>query len=143
MFFYLIINIFSSYLSHEFRHFLTSKTVSLSFSPTTSQMLRGSSLLMLPKVVRSIRLPGTNSSARHLRNILKSFSNCFKYASNTAGGLVFAMHMFPLFRASRVSLTNCFGTYMFLTVIYICMLLYESLIRSPIILLCSKTTLIK
>ena len=93
----------------EFRHFLTSKTMSLSFSPTTSHMLRGSSLLMLPIVVRTIRPPGTNSSALHLRNIVKSFSKCFKYASNTAGGLVFAMHMFPLFMASL--LTNCFGAY--------------------------------
>ena len=98
----------------EFRHFLTSKTMSLSFSPTTSHMLRGSSLLMLPIVVRTIRPPGTNSSARHLRNIVKSFSKCFKYASNTAGGLVFAMHIFPLFKASWVSQTNCFGTYKYI-----------------------------
>ena len=98
----------------EFRHLLTSKTMSLSFSPTTSHMLRGSSLLMLPIVVRTIRPPGTNSSARHLRNIVKSFSKCFKYASNTAGGLVFAMHIFPLFKASWVSQTNCFGTYKYI-----------------------------
>ena len=103
----------------EFRHLLTSKTMSLSFSPTTSHMLRGSSLLMLPIVVRTIRPPGTNSSARHLRNIVKSFSKCFKYASNTAGGLVFAMHIFPLFKASWVSQTNCFGTYKIYRYIYI------------------------
>ena len=96
-------------LSLQVRHFLTSKTMSLRFSPTTSQMQRGSSLLMLPIVVRTIRPPGTNSSALHLRNILKSLSNCSKYALNTGGGLVFAMHMFPLFMASL--LTNCFGAY--------------------------------
>ena len=84
--------------------------MSLSFRPMTSQMERGSSLLMLPMVVRTIQPPATNSSARDFRKSVKSLSNWSKYALNTAGVLVFAMQMFPLLRASPVWLTNPFGT---------------------------------
>ena len=93
------------------KYLITSKTMSLSFSPTNSQMQRGSSLLMLPMVVRTILPPGTSSSARDLRQTVKSLLNCSKYWLNTAGGLVFAIYMFPLLSASPSLVTMPFGTY--------------------------------
>ncbi|RXH88328.1 hypothetical protein DVH24_042399 [Malus domestica] len=79
---------------------ITSKTISLSLSPTTSQMQSGSWLFMLPIVVRTILPPGTSSSARDLKNTVKSFLNCSTYNLYTAYGLVFAIHMFFLFSPS-------------------------------------------
>lgn len=85
--------------------------MSCSFNPTNSQMVRGSLLLMLPMVVKSMRPLGTISPARHLRNNVKSLLNWSKYASNTAWGLVLATQMLSLFNAVPALVTNSFGAY--------------------------------